>query len=304
MSLTSRTLAGALLLFLAGCSLFNATKSPPPQADVKFTVGGAYQAGGVWQYPRAEFTATYTGLAVVAADRVGLTADGEVFDQTALAAGHRTLQLPAIVRVTNLENGREIVVRLNDRGPENPGRLLSLTRRAAELLAVQSPVTRVRLQVVEDQSRLLALSLQGSGAVLQVAAAPRGTVASESLAPPDGAVSSVRGRIAAARALPVAPPRDAPAQSVPRRLPEAILQGAPEPGGLYLDLGTFSRADAASMLSNRLAFLGAQIITSFTAPRDKAYRVRIGPLRDLATADATLQRALSAGVPDAAITVE
>ena len=48
----------------------------------------------------------------------GLTADGEAFDQGALAAAHRTLQLPALARVTNLENGRAVLVRINDRGPD------------------------------------------------------------------------------------------------------------------------------------------------------------------------------------------
>jgi rare lipoprotein A len=304
-----RLLAALLLPGLAGCGLWNTT--PPalePVADVKFTIGTPYQAGGVWQYPRADFTAELTGLAVIATEHPtghpGLTADGELFDQTALAAGHRTLQLPAIIRVTNLENGRQVVLRLNDRGPDHPGRLIALTRRASELLAVQAAATRVRVQVVEDQSRLLALSLQGSGATLEVAAAPRDDVAAEALAPPDGVSQSGRVRVATTRAAPRAASSGAQAAGVPLRLPEEIMQVYAAPGSLYVDVGTFSRADAASILANRLAFLGARITTSFTAPRVRAYRVRIGPIDDVVSADVMLQRALGAGVPDAAIVVE
>jgi rare lipoprotein A len=297
-------LALASLIALGGCGLFFAKPPPPLVAAPTYVIGQPYQAGGVWQYPRADFGADLTGLAVVAPDHVGLTADGEVFDQTAMAAGNRELQLPAIIRVTNLENGRQVVLRLNDRGPENPGRLLVLTRRAAELLDARASATRVRVQVMEDESRALALSLQSDGPKLDVAAAPLDTVEAESLAPPGGASQSGRVRHAASGPVPVRTASAGAASSIPLRLPEQVLQTAPHPGGLYIAAGTFSRLDYASVLNNRLAILGARIITSFTAPREKAYRIRIGPLPDVATADAMLQRTLGAGVPDAAIVVE
>jgi rare lipoprotein A len=90
----------------------------------------------------------------------------------------------------------------------------------------------------------------------------------------------------------------------PDRLPEQVVQTRASPGGLYIDLGYFSRADAALLRVRQLPSLEAQIITSFTAPRERAYHVRIGPLRDVDAADAMLQRAIGAGVSDAAITVE
>ncbi len=307
MTRASRALRGlgvlALLLVLGSCALFQKPPPAAPTPSVAYVVGSPYQVGGVWQYPREDYGADLTGLAAIAPDHVGLTADGEVFDQTALAAGHRTLQLPAIVRITDLENGRQVVVRLNDRGPPEPGRLVSLTRRTAELLGVTGPTAQVRLQVMEDESRQLALSLHAGGPPLALAAAPLGDVQTETLAPPSGAVQSNRVRLAASGPVAVATARPA-AAAIPLRLPEQVLQGPPRPGRLYILAATFSRLDYASILSNRLGFLGAQIETSFTAPRDKAYRVRIGPLPDVAAADAMLQRALGAGVPDAAIIVE
>ena len=65
-----------------------------------------------------------------------MTANGEIFDQNAITAAHRTLPMPSVVRVTNLENGRSLVVRINDRGPFAHGRIIDLSRRSAQLLGL------------------------------------------------------------------------------------------------------------------------------------------------------------------------
>ena len=77
------------------------------------------------------------------------TAAGEIFDRTNLTAAHMTMPLPSYVRVTNLENDRSIVLRVNDRGPYAHGRLLDVSEQAAELLAFrQSGSTKVRVQYI------------------------------------------------------------------------------------------------------------------------------------------------------------
>src|SRR6185503_7841841 len=74
------------------------------------------------------------------------TANGELYDGNALTAAHKTLPMPVNVRVTNLENGKSLVVRVNDRGPYARGRIIDLSRRAAELLdVVQTGTARVRV---------------------------------------------------------------------------------------------------------------------------------------------------------------
>ena len=78
------------------------------------------------------------------------TADGEWFDGRALTAAHRTLPLPCIVEVTNLENGRRVEVRVNDRGPFVPGRIIDLSRAAAERLGIIGEGTApVRVRLVD-----------------------------------------------------------------------------------------------------------------------------------------------------------
>ena len=110
---------------------------PALKPDPHYALGDPYKAGSHWYYPKESFDLEETGLASIArGDATRLTTDGEVFDQTALAAAHPTVQLPAIARLTNLENGREVTVRLNDRGSGDPRRLIEVTRRTALLLDI------------------------------------------------------------------------------------------------------------------------------------------------------------------------
>jgi rare lipoprotein A len=79
-----------------------------------------------------------------------LTASGERFDMYALTAAHRTLRMNTRVRVTHLRNGRQVVVRINDRGPYSRGRIIDLSYAAARALdMLQAGVAPVRLEVVE-----------------------------------------------------------------------------------------------------------------------------------------------------------
>ena len=158
-----------------------------------------------------------------------LTTDGEAFDQTAMAAANQTLPLPAIALVTNLETGRQVKLRINDRGPPTPRRMLAVTRRVAQLLGFPpSGVARVRLQVLESESQAAQNALPGAPK-LAIATAPRGAVAAASLAPPPGARGSSGGggrpagrRGHRARHQGAPPARAAPAAAM--RLPETVTQ--------------------------------------------------------------------------------
>ena len=190
----------ALLVALAGCAMFKRqAASPSPH----YVVGEPYQIGRLWRYPRAEYGVDITGLATINPSKSGLTANGEQIDANALTASHPTLQLPAILRVTNLENGRQILVRLNDRGPENPARLIGLSRHAAENLQMTHDATRVRVQMDDTLTRQLAAGYEDSAPKIEIEAAPVGKVSSESLAPPSGVAQSSRGKVAANGPTPV-----------------------------------------------------------------------------------------------------
>jgi rare lipoprotein A len=110
-----------------------------------------YQVGGRWYTPRDQPNYNEVGMASwYGVPHHGRpTSTGERFDQWAITAAHKTLPLPCIVSVTNLENGKTIRVRVNDRGPFVDGRIIDLSRAAAERLGFERKgVTRVRVRYV------------------------------------------------------------------------------------------------------------------------------------------------------------
>lgn len=281
-------LYGALaLLALAGC----AGEQP------RYVVGAPYQMGGVWSYPREQGSYNETGLAVRAASSMfAQTANGE--RPGGLSAQHRTLQLPSVVRVTNLENGRSLLVRVNDRGPVQKGRLIGLSSRAADLLGIGA-ATQVRVELDPERSAAAAGRAPGRPDVAgPIQAAPRAAVASEDLAPPDGAQAAAPVATparTATRAPDLAPPAETP-------LPETVSAGPPMPGRLYVEAGSFSGRQAAQRQAARLGSLGAGV-EGFRGG-ELSFRVRIGPLSDMAQADSVLERTLELGVSGARILVD
>jgi rare lipoprotein A len=122
-----------ILLLAVGCV---GRPHPPPEVQVHPVAGGHSETGVASWYGRK-----YHGRA---------TASGERYDMHRLTAAHPTLPFGTRVRVTNLENGREVEVRINDRGPFRKGRILDLSYAAAqELRMVEQGVARVRIVVLE-----------------------------------------------------------------------------------------------------------------------------------------------------------
>ncbi len=286
--------ANSLLLLAFGCA-------PALQPAPHYVLGSPYQAATIWFYPRESFDMDETGLAAIA--RTGaprLTTDGEAFDQSALGGGHPTIQLPAIARLTNLGNGRAVTIRLNDRGSGDPHRLLEITRRTAQLLGVPADgVARVRLEVLPNESYAAADALPGAPS-LAIAAAPRDTVEVAELPLPPG----VRGGGAGISALvPVADQARPVAAAPPMRLPETVSQTLVPPGHLMVRLDQFDDYHYAAGQRARMSAAGARIVT-VTDGRTHQFRVEIGPLPDVARADAVLDQALASGIPDARIVVD
>ncbi len=114
-----------------------------------------YQVKGVWYTPRADYSYDETGTASWYGPGFDqqLTADNEIYDMNQLSAAHKTLPLPSVVQVTNLQNGRSLRLRVNDRGPFVDGRIIDLSRRAAQLMGFESTGTApVRVRILKDES--------------------------------------------------------------------------------------------------------------------------------------------------------
>lgn len=279
---------------LASCG----PRRPTVVATPHYVIGAPYQAGGAWYYPHEAFRYDATGLAERLPDRRGQTADGEVFDPAGMAGSHQTLQLPAIARVTNLQNGRRIRVRLNDRGPDNPGRIIGLTRRAADLLDLPPDgAAPVRVEVESGPSQALRDRLQGGPK--GITAAPVGAVLAESLPAPGSRAAPVRVAPAPAQDI-AAPSADL---EVPDQLPPTVEQTPLQPGRLWLRAGQFSQPGYANAVKTNLSLLPVEVRREQEG-RTASFVVMAGPFASVAAADRALDQARSAGVTDAVIVVE
>ena len=124
---------------------------PVPKGGGTYRVGKPYIVAGRVYVPEEDVNYREEGMASWYGDDFHgrLTANGEVFDMGALTAAHPTLPMPCYARVTNLSNGKSLIVRVNDRGPYHGNRLIDVSNKAAELLEFKgNGVARVRVEYV------------------------------------------------------------------------------------------------------------------------------------------------------------
>ena len=262
---------------------------PAPGARPHYKVGNPYQIDGIWYYPRENPDYDETGIASwYGADFHGKpTANGETYDMDALTAAHKTLPMPSTVRVTNLENGRSLVLRVNDRGPFVHGRIIDVSRHASKLLGFHNQGTaKVRVAVLQSGGdRFIAARPETSEEETQLAlAAPRDGVTSRMLPPPGGVAAAPVPRVASA--------------------PPAVEQREPRATTMYVQAGAFASASNARRLRNQLAPLGPTTVSEVTIKGLVFHRVRLGPLTTVADADMALARVMGSGYPGARIVID
>jgi len=260
--------------------------------------------GGIWYYPERDLTYDETGIGSWYGDEFSgkLTANGEIFDPELVTAAHKTLPMPSVVRVTNLDNGKSLVVRINDRGPFVAGRIIDLSREAARRIGYKdNGLARVRVQVLAEQSlRLEKLAKNGefpsvdgapSAAMPEVEAAAKPTVNLTAKSNTGrSAYSSNNGQSAL----------DLLSQS---RVGE-VMSVAPVTTQIWVQVGAFhSESGAASVLA-QLETLGNGEISSLLKAGQTLHRVRLGPVQTVSEADKLLAGVMNIGFSGARIIVD
>jgi rare lipoprotein A len=163
---------------------------PIPKGGGRYHVGKPYQVAGRWYRPKEQPKYDKTGSASWYGDAFHRrkTSNGEYFDMNEMTAAHPTLPLPSYAKVTNVENGREIIVRINDRGPFVGTRLIDLSRRSATALGfINQGKANVRVQwlgaapINDNGSHLAAMNkaLLKGAEVAELRAKTRGSNGSE-----------------------------------------------------------------------------------------------------------------------------
>ena len=137
-----------------------------------YKVEEPYEIKGILYSPAEQDSYSEKGLAssYIPTGDSALTANGEVYDANLLTARHKTLPLPSLVKITNMENGKEIVARVNDRGPMVNNRLMDVSQEAARQLGMPSSGTvLVQVELLADESKALRDKLVSEGRVYQSA---------------------------------------------------------------------------------------------------------------------------------------
>ena len=150
---------GLMSLVMAACTATGSGSGSGPIDVGRYVVGSAYEVNGVTYTPQEDFEYAAVGTASwfgsEADGRRALT--GETIQADRLFAAHRTLQLPSLVRVTSLDTGLSVVVRVVDREPVEGNATIGISRRAAELLGIErGPPGRVELRILSAESLALA----------------------------------------------------------------------------------------------------------------------------------------------------
>ncbi len=283
---------------LASCS----TPGPGgPSGVPEYKVGAPYRIAGTWYYPAEDYSYDRTGIAswYGPSFQGRRTANGEIFDMSKMTAAHRTLPLPSIVQVTNLENGRQVIVRVNDRGPFARGRIIDLSRKSARRLGfARRGTAKVRVRVLAEESLALKFGARGGDGAGErrsttVAAAPRMAVNEVETLTPKISRGLRQVSVGSDATSVTAALEAAPVTIVPVR-----------PSSIFVQAGAFADAGNATRLRNRLAPMGPTRIDKVVVADRKFFRVRVGPVDNVEEGDRLLAAVVGAGIAGARLIVD
>jgi len=291
----------AIGLIVTGCSSakrdpfagigspYYAKAGPLPKGGGRYLVGDSYEVAGVRFTPKEQPNYDKTGVASWYGPQFHrrMTSNGEWFDMNELTAAHATLPLPSYAKVTNLENGRTVVVRINDRGPFVGTRIIDMSRRSAEVLGYKPKGTaKVRVQYIgpaplNDQGQQLAAlnqELRNGTSVRQMTALLNGDAINRPT------------QLAAAE-----PDYDSDQ-------PEPTIASATndyQSPQYFVQVGSFADPYNAERAREELADSGPVQVEQLIGVAGPLYRVRIGPIRNEDQAQVALRQAVDLGHPDA-----
>ena len=278
-----------------------------------FKVGKPYRIKGKWYTPQERYNFSQTGVASWYGPNFHGkdTANGETFNQYELTAAHKTLQLPSIIRVTNLENGRSLVLRVNDRGPFSKNRILDVSNKAADLLGFKNQGTaKVRIDVLPNESKQVAQMAKDGKSTkgVEIAMNQKGY---RYQAPPEPIQPETQQASLQISPKPFSEPaKIAPVQreaigQLPSKPPVANTThtNIKKPSQLYVQAGAFSLEQNAQNLVEELKIIGKAHVHPSYINGKPYYRVRFGPFETTQNADIVVSQLMNYGNDRAMIVV-
>ncbi|WP_370339668.1 septal ring lytic transglycosylase RlpA family protein [Parvularcula marina] len=297
------------------------TGTSPSPRQAKATphekIGNPYYVSGIRYIPKDEPGYVKTGLASWYGPKFHgrLTANGEIFDQERLTAAHKTLPLPSLVRVTNLENGRTAVVRLNDRGPFSGERIIDLSKKTAETLDMKDKgLANVRVEYLGKASLNDAIVKVGlpenyaalksplpeiidTPSVVMAHAAPNRSEVPETIAV-EAAPMAVPASYEDPIAIVVSGESLPSAANVPI---SPVVESDIGPIAYFVQVGVFSDPQNAASAAGKFDDIVPMSLETVAVSGETRQRLRIGPYVHEFAAEAAMREAIAQGFEDAHI---
>ena len=276
-----------------------------PFGGGQYQVGNPYQVAGRWFNPREQPGYDKEGIASWYGEAFHRrrTSNGEWFDMNTLTAAHATLPLPSYVMVTNLENNRKVVVRVNDRGPFVGTRVIDLSKRAADVLGYRANgKAHVRVKLIgpapvdDSMDHMVAMNQ----AMNQGASMGQLVAMSNDSSAQAPATAMAMNEPAAARPLKMPFALAAPRTEVQQA---AFAPSAMQPQAYIVRVGVFHDLNNASTAYQQLQGYGPTRIVRAVGANGPLYRVEMGPLDNQADADAAMTTAIGEGFEGAKLVV-
>jgi len=293
------------MMALSACSMFESWDDEGEDVVVEevadsdvlsgavYKVEAPYTVNNVLYIPAENYKYSQTGLAswYVPNDKDMVTANGEQYIPTAISARHKTLPLPSIVRITNLENGKSIVARVNDRGPMVNNRLIDVSQKGAELLDLpESEPVEVRVEILPAESQAVKAELVEAGRVWI-----------ENNNPNDLSLLPVEP-VSQPSVMSTTSTQEIIYQPQPQVQPKPVVSQPKATGkGVYVRLGAFGSASNIAK-ADRAANTVAHVAHDTTMRNGQSLTiVKAGPFANRSEAMAAISRLRSMGYRDAYI---
>ena len=254
-----------------------------------YKIGKKYNVGGKYYYPKKDLYYNKTGIASWYGPKFHgkLTANGEIYNQYALTAAHKTLPLPSAVKVTNLKNNKSIVLRINDRGPFVNDRIIDLSSKAADILDLKREGTGlVRVQILREKSLYLEkLAKQGSF--------PEINDLKETELPNITIPRKVAVKI-----------KDTKNQKIISKKINYNLKNLNKEYKIYIKLASFSSIKNAEIMKKKVSYIDKVKIYKIYKMNKTLYQVKAGPFSSVEKVDQLHSLLLQKGMQGAKIIIE
>ena len=255
-----------------------------------YKIGNKYNVKGKYYFPKKDLTYNKTGIASWYGPKFHgkLTANGEIYNQYALTAAHKTLPLPSAVKVTNLQNNKSVILRINDRGPFVNDRIIDLSSKAADVLGLKTNGTGlVRVILLKDKSLLLE-KLAKNGSFPEIIDLPKSELPAVNI--PKTTAVKIDGKSKKNKSV--------------KKIIKYELNNLNKEYNIFIQIASFSSSQNAKIMKEKVSYIEKVKIYKKLSRTKTFYQVKAGPFKSVKKVDELHSLLLQKGMQGAKIIIE